>query len=105
MKVASLQKIDRYCGVPLCFGLTVFRKLFGRKTYAAPPLRRILFVKLAEQGSTVLAHSALRMAVEMVGRENVYVACFDDNRFILDSLGLIPEENVVPVSYSSFGIL
>ena len=29
-------------------------------------------VKLAEQGATVLAYPALRRAVEMVGRENVY---------------------------------
>ncbi|MBA4146762.1 MAG: glycosyltransferase family 9 protein [Verrucomicrobia bacterium] len=105
MKVAALQKIDRYIGVPLCFGLTVFRKLFGRKTFSPPPLRRILFVKLAEQGSTVLAYSAIRVATEMVGRENVYVACFDDNRFILDALGLIPEENVVPITYSSPAVL
>jgi len=105
MKVASLQKIDRYFGVPLCFGLTLLRKLFGRKAFPSLPLRRILFVKLAEQGSTVLAHSAIRSAVEMVGRENVYVACFNDNRFILDALGLIPEENVVPIAYSSFGVL
>ncbi len=105
MKVASLQKIDRYFGVPLCFGLTAIRKVFGRKTFSSPPLRRILFVKLAEQGSTVLAYSAIRTAVEMVGRENVYVACFDDNRFILDALRLIPEENVVPISYTRFSVL
>jgi ADP-heptose:LPS heptosyltransferase len=55
-------------------------------------------VKLAEQGSTVLAYPALRRAVEMVGRENVYFVAFEENRFILDALGVIPEQNVITVS-------
>jgi ADP-heptose:LPS heptosyltransferase len=59
--------------------------------------RNILFVKLAEQGSTVLAFAAIRRAVEMVGRENVYFAVFAENRFILDVLDLIPPGNVFAI--------
>lgn len=68
-------------------------------------MKRILFVKLAEQGSTVLASSAIRRAVEMVGRENVHFIVFDENRFILDALGLIPKENVITMSFKNFGQL
>ncbi len=46
--------------------------------------RNILFIKLAEQGSTVLAAAAIQRAVDMVGRENVFLAVFAENRFILD---------------------
>lgn len=66
------------------------------------PPRSILFVKLAEQGSTVLAHAAARRAVEIAGRENVYFIVLEENRFILDVLGLIPEQNVVTVKHDSF---
>jgi ADP-heptose:LPS heptosyltransferase len=62
----------------------------------------LLFVKLAEQGSTVLAYPAIREAIQMVGRENVYFIVFDDNRFILDVMGVVPEENVITVSFESF---
>jgi hypothetical protein len=59
--------------------------------------RSILFVKLAEQGSTVLAHAALRRAVDMVGRDNGFFVCLDDNRFILDALVTIPEQDVITI--------
>ena len=61
-------------------------------------MRRALFVKLAEQGATVLAYPALRRAVEAVGRENVYFFVFEENRFILDAMDIIPRENVIAVS-------
>jgi hypothetical protein len=103
MLVATLQKVDRWLGIPLCFVLTCARGLLGRATPpASAPLRNILFVKLAEQGSTVLAYPALRHAVELVGRENVYFITFQENRFILDVLGVVPEANVIAISCDSF---
>jgi ADP-heptose:LPS heptosyltransferase len=54
-------------------------------------------VKLVEQGSTVLACSAIRRAVNLVGRDNVYFLVFEENRFILDAMGLIPFENVIAI--------
>jgi ADP-heptose:LPS heptosyltransferase len=58
-------------------------------------------VKLAEQGSTVLVYPALRRAVEIVGRNNVYFLVFEDNRFILDALDVVPAENVLAVSVAN----
>lgn len=92
-----LQVIDRWVGVPVCLCLSLankVRNLFVRDVTSEKP-HRILFVKFAEQGSTVLAQKAIRRAVEIVGRENVYFIVFEENRFILDVLGLIPEENVI----------
>lgn len=99
MNVKALQWLDRWLGVPLCFILTVIRTLSGRRApYCPLPPGSILFVKLAEQGSTVLAAPALRRAVEIAGRENVYFIALEDNRFILDALGIIPEQNVITMS-------
>jgi ADP-heptose:LPS heptosyltransferase len=98
-----LQWIDRRVGVPVCFLLTMVRRLggwFGRRGPAAPG-RSVLFLKLAEQGSTVLAHEAIRTAVARVGRENVHFLVFEENRFIVDLLGLIPPENVLTVRTQS----
>ena len=103
MNVAALQKADRWLGIPLCFGLTCLRGLLApANALAAAPLRSLLVVKLAEQGSTVLAYAALRRATELVGRENVYFVTFEDNRFILDVLDIIPPANVITVSFDSF---
>jgi ADP-heptose:LPS heptosyltransferase len=68
-------------------------------------VRRILFVKFAEQGSTVLAYPAIRRAIDMVGRESVYFVVFEDNRFVLDAMDVIPEENVITIAtHSPFGL-
>jgi len=58
----------------------------------------MLLVKLAEQGATVVAYTAIDHAISMVGRDNVFMMVFDENRFIVDELGLIPEQNVITVS-------
>ncbi len=102
MNVSTLQKIDRWMGIPLCLLLTAWRRLAGDAPSNSTPTKRVLFVKLAEQGSTVLAYPALRRAADLVGRENLYFIAFDENRFILDALGVVPEENVITISFSSF---
>src|SRR5258707_927300 len=104
--ISTLQHTDRWIGVPLCAILTVFRRIFEA---AGPPgprrVRRVLFIKFAEQGSTVLAYPAIRRATEMVGRENVYFVVFEDNRFILDAMEIIPEGNVITIATRSlFGL-
>ena len=96
-----LQTIDRWVGVPLCLILSVANKIqrIVRPAEPAPEQpRKILFVKFAEQGSTVLAQSAIRRAISLVGKENVYFVVFSENRFILDVLGLVHEENVIAIS-------
>ncbi len=95
----TLQWIDRRVGAPLCWFLTQVRRVGGLIQGAPPaPVRRILFLKLAEQGSTVLAYEAVRLACERVGRENVYFLCFEENRFVVDLVGLVPPDNVVTVA-------
>jgi ADP-heptose:LPS heptosyltransferase len=106
LPTARLQRIDRWLGVPACLLLTGLRRVLGS---AVPPTaarpRNILFIKLAEQGSTVLAAAAIQQAVDMVGRENVYFTVFAENRFILDVLDLIPAQNVFPIAADTFGRL
>lgn len=98
-----LQLIDRWIGMCICGVLTLIRAIRdGRnkvETHQIP--KRILFVKFAEQGSTVLAFGAISRAIEMVGRQNVYFLVFEENRFILDVMNLIPEENVVTVGHKN----
>jgi ADP-heptose:LPS heptosyltransferase len=99
----KLQFIDRWIGMLVCGVLSLIRRLSdlpGTGNIARKPTR-ILFVKFAEQGSTVLAYHAIRRAIEMVGRENVYFLVFQENRFILDVMHLIPEQNVITVGHKS----
>src|SRR3989442_609239 len=104
--IQTLQGTDRWVGEPLCAILTFLRKIFESAGRPGPrQFRRILFVKFAEQGSTVLAYPAILRAIEMVGRENVYLVVFEDNRFILDAMEIIPDSNVITIATNSlFGL-
>jgi ADP-heptose:LPS heptosyltransferase len=104
--ILTLQRTDRWVGAPLCALLTLLRRIFESAGRPAPrQVQRILFVKFAEQGSTVLAYPAIRRAIELVGRQNVYFVVFEDNRFILDAMEIIPDENVITiVTKSLFGL-
>jgi ADP-heptose:LPS heptosyltransferase len=97
----KLQIIDRLVGVPLCAALTLVRRLLGDRFVPerVEIPRKVLFVKLAEQGSTVLAYPAIARAIQVVGRENVFFLVFEENRFILDAMGLIPPENVITIRH------
>jgi ADP-heptose:LPS heptosyltransferase len=97
-----LHKIDASLGVLACFCVTLLRKLVDALSPPdlSPP-KTILFLKLAEQGSTVLAHDAIRRAVDKVGAKNVYFLLFEENRFILDLLHLVPHENVLTIRTKS----
>ncbi|MDQ6654547.1 MAG: glycosyltransferase family 9 protein [Verrucomicrobiota bacterium] len=99
--IATLQNTDRWVGVPLCALLTLVRRITGPAAPVITKPRKILFVKFAEQGSTVLAYPAIRRAADLVGRENVYFVVFEDNRFILDVMEIIPEENVITIGTQS----
>jgi len=109
MKITTMRQIDRWLGVPACAALTLVRRcgdLWRHVRGPRPPsIRRILFVKLAEQGATVLAYGALRRAVAMVGAENVFFLVFEENRFILDVMRVIPPENVIAIPAGDFGRL
>src|SRR5205809_6548315 len=104
--ISTLQGTDRWIGGLLCAILTLFRKIFESAARPGPrQVERILFVKFAEQGSTVLAYPAICRAIEMVGRENVYFVVFEDNRFILDVMEIIPDGNVITIATQSlFGL-
>ena len=96
MNIKTMRWCDRWLGIPLCAACSLHRRLFEPRGPAAEEKpRRVLFVKLAEQGALVLAATAIRRAIELCGRENVFFAVFEENRAILDALAWLPEANVV----------
>ncbi len=94
------QQLDKWAGVAACAVCTLARTL-GIDSKPSADRKGLLFVKLAEQGSTVLAGAAIQDAVEKFGASNVYFLVFDENRFILDAHELIPRENVLTIRTGS----
>lgn len=108
MDPLKMRFLDVWAGRPLCAFFTMIRalgRLLPRGSTTAEQPRKILFIKLVEQGATVLAYDAIRRAVEMVGEENVYFLVLEDNREILDLLDVIPRENVLAIRSQSLRAL
>ncbi len=106
MKPETIRLLDLIVGKPVCAALTAVegvRRLFHSRTPYTPP-RRVLFVKLIEMGSSVLASAAFEEAVNKVGRANIFILLFAPNRPILDILPFFPPENVIPIRDSSLGV-
>ena len=100
----KMRLLDVWLGKPLCALLTLTRaagRLVGRRDKLDRPVGKILFIKLIEQGATILAADALKRAAEIVGRGNVYFLVFEENRAILDLLGLVDTDNVISIRTGS----
>lgn len=108
MRPDRIAKTDRWLAKPLCAVLSAFdrlRRLRARPADDGP--RRIVFVKLIEMGSTVLACPAFAEAEKLVGRDNLFILVFAPNRAILDVLPYFRSENVIAVddrNLASFAI-
>jgi ADP-heptose:LPS heptosyltransferase len=103
MNPRTIRKFDFWAGLPLCLLLTVWAKLLCRisaKRRGRPP-GKILFLKLIEQGATVLAYPALKRATDLAGAPNVYFCVFSENRPILDILNVIPPANIFEIRHTN----
>ena len=101
----TMRKVDYWAGRPLCFILTLWYKLqrlFGLKEpkYSEKP-KNILFVELAEMGSTVLAYPAIKKAKSMYPNANVYFLLFKHIDASMEIINLVPKENVLTIEVSS----
>jgi ADP-heptose:LPS heptosyltransferase len=99
MRATTIRFLDYWLGIPACAFLTRLRRLANiaaSARQAAKP-QKILFLKFIEQGATVLAHDAIRLAVREVGRDNVFFCVFESNRAILDVLETVPARNILSI--------
>lgn len=106
MKINAIRKFDKYLGIPVCFLLTLLKLLLGvffnSNRSSNKQTEKILFIKLIEQGATVLAYSSIKNAVDEVGADNAYFLVLEENRHILDILNLLLEENIFVIKNSNF---
>ncbi len=104
-----MRKIDYWVGVPLAALVTVWYKVLrviGLKDprYAESP-KRVLFIELAEMGSTILAYPAFRKFKALYPEAEIYFLVFKQNAPTADLVDLIPKQHVLTIDSSSLGRL
>ncbi len=100
-----MRKIDYWIGIPLCFIATIiyrFQRLLGLKNphYKEAP-KNVLFIELAEMGSTVLAYPAIKKLKSVYPNSNVYFLIFRHIKESMDIIDAVPKENVLTIDSSN----
>ena len=75
MKAETIRKVDVWIGKAisvLAVCSRAWRKFTSMDKTPNEKPKKILLIKMTEQGATVLAWRAMDRAIQMVGRENVY---------------------------------
>lgn len=85
----------------MCYLLTLWRQVIPKRKPLDRAPESILFIKLIEQGATVLAHNALQEAIAKVGAKRVFFILFQENKPILEYLELVPKENIISIRSDS----
>jgi len=105
MKIDLMRRIDYFVGRPLCFLLSAANFFFGIFDFSkkrVPIYKKILFVKLSEMGSIILAHPLISQAAADCPGAKIFFLTFEKNRYIFDLLKSLPRENVLTIRESLF---
>ncbi|MBW2170983.1 MAG: glycosyltransferase family 9 protein [Deltaproteobacteria bacterium] len=108
MNLDLIRGIDKWAGIPACFVVSLVYRIVGwvrdwRKSEAgaAATPQKVLFIELSEMGSTVLAYPAMKYVLKKYPSAELYFLIFEQNRFSVDMLGIIPKERVLTISLRS----
>jgi ADP-heptose:LPS heptosyltransferase len=93
MNIAFQRAVDRCVGVPVCAALSLWHRLFDRRTGGRPE-RAILVILLSEMGSLVLAAPMFARLRARYPAAAIHVLLFARNREVLDLLGIVAPANV-----------
>lgn len=104
-----MRRLDRWLGIPICFALTVVSRLASlfslRPSRAAANPRSVLFIELAEMGTTVLACPAVHRLRTAHPDCLVYFLLFKQIEDSVKVLKIVPDAHVLTIDPSTLGTL
>ena len=108
MNLDLIRAIDKWVGIPACFFVSLAHRFFGRLKYwrRHKPARdkgsaKMLFIELSEMGSAILAYPAMKYLLRRHPGADLYFLIFEQNRFSVDILNVIPAERILTIDISS----
>lgn len=108
MNLDLIRAIDKWIGIPACFAVSLayrVREYFqGRRGGARTReerFRKVLFLELSEMGSAILAYPAMKYVLRQYPGTELYFLIFEQNRFSVDMLDVVPKGRVLTISVRS----
>jgi len=107
MKIELMRHIDFWLGLPICFFLSIFnsfKRIIGSKAGIKPiSPQKILFIKLSEIGSIILAYPLLKLTKEEYPSAKILFLTFKKNKEIFKLLkGAVEDEDILTIQDDSF---
>ncbi|MBW2020601.1 MAG: glycosyltransferase family 9 protein [Deltaproteobacteria bacterium] len=103
-----IRAIDKWVGIPACFFVSLAYKILERLRHGrhheavqGTRFRRMLFIELSEMGSATLAYPAMRYVLRRYPGAGLYFLIFEQNRFSVDILDVIPADHVLTIDIRS----
>lgn len=104
MNIRLMRWVDYWLGVPLCFLLTGIRhilKFFVFQKEDNANIQKLLFIKLSELGSIILAYPLLRKVKEEYPKAEIFFLTFAKNKVLFDILDITASCNVLAIRENS----
>ena len=101
MNIKMMRQLDYWLGLPLCFLFSCLNFILKitnlvKKEENVP--KRILFIKLSELGTIILAYPLLRSIKEEHPSADLFFVTFKKNKSIFSLLsGIIPDKNILVI--------
>ena len=105
-----MRKIDYLLGSPLCFILDtigyIFKPIFFFKKNnvnkeSKVNLKKILFIKLSEMGSIILAYPLIEQVKKELPKADMFFLTFNKNRSAVEVLNILPSGNILTIKDES----
>ena len=102
MQIDTMRKIDYFCGIPLCFLVSIVVYCIERliRSKQTRP-HKVLFIELSEMGSAIIADPAMRK-MRNATQAQLYFLIFKSNAPSLSLLQTIASDNIFTIRADGF---
>jgi ADP-heptose:LPS heptosyltransferase len=104
MTINLMRSIDFWLGIPLCFLLNRINYILKALTFKEKgntALQKILFIKLSEIGSIILAYPLIEKAKKEYPSVDIFFLTFEKNKSLFEILDIAPYRNILTIREDS----
>lgn len=104
MTIGLMRCLDYWLGIPLCFlfdGINYISRPFILRKKENITSPKILFIKLSEIGSIILAYPLIRRVQEECPESEIFFLTFEKNKHLLEILDIVPCCNILTIKENS----
>lgn len=104
MEFGFMKRVDYWAGRPLCWLLTLWRRIIPGRPAGATPPERILIIKPSELGAIILAFPLINRLQQQYPQARISFLTFAANRSLFEVSRMVPADQIITLREGSFGV-